>query len=491
MSDSEMEPAKKPWWKRWFVRAPLCLVILYGLLCVPADEPPLASPASSEPFLWSQDELWEHLTELSRGSTCASAETSLVRLEEYVRNEIPANASPVDDSLTTAEELFFQAAAAAASCPSAHAERLSAVQSSLREQTKRLSQTWDLADRISRERLYRLLYGTRMALEEVLLQLPIEEAGELSLQHGADIPSSADFVEREGIRIHSGDIALSRGNAPISALIARGNDFPGNFSHVALVHVEGRTLSTVEAHIEQGLVFAGEETYFRDEKLRMLLLRVRPEVASGRAAGAAADWARTHAMRGHVPYDFEMAFDDPAELFCSEVAAAAYLQESVPLWQLRTTTSAPHVARWLGALGVRHFETYGPSDLEYDPQVAVVAEWRNLGALFDDHVDDAVIDAMLTSAEHGAEVQYARARLGFARLLKGYSSLMLALGREATIPEGMNATVALRVAWFRDEFARIKRAVLSASDAYVEEQGHRPPYWELVRMANDAAGEGA
>ena len=44
-------------------------------------------------------------------------------------------------------------------------------------------------------------------------------------------------------------------NRPTSALIARGNDYPGNFSHIALVHIDSstRAITVVEAHIELGV----------------------------------------------------------------------------------------------------------------------------------------------------------------------------------------------------------------------------------------------
>ena len=75
--------------------------------------------------------------------------------------------------------------------------------------------------------------------------------------------------------------------------------------------------------------------------------------------------------------------------------------EGLALWEGLTTTSDPDTARMLGAFGVREFETYGPSDLEYDPKLSVVAEWRDPEALFADHVDVAVIDALLEGARRG------------------------------------------------------------------------------------------
>src|SRR6185503_19225813 len=97
------------------------------------------------------------------------------------------------------------------------------------------------------------------------------------------------------------------------------------------------------------------------------------------------------ARTSHVPYDFEMDYRDPSAQFCSEVASAAYARRGVHLWRGLSSMSGRGLARWLGAFGVRNFVTLAPSDLEYDPQMSVVAEWRDPEALFSDHLDNAVL----------------------------------------------------------------------------------------------------
>src|SRR5207248_8921424 len=83
-----------------------------------------------------------------------------------------------------------------------------------------------------------------------------------------------------GMDLHSGDILVSRGGAPTSALIARGNDYPGSFSHVALLHVDEKSgrASVIEAHIERGVAVSSLEQYLADKKLRIVVLRLCPEL---------------------------------------------------------------------------------------------------------------------------------------------------------------------------------------------------------------------
>ena len=180
-----------------------------------------------------------------------------------------------------------------------------------------------------------------------------------------------------------------------------------------------------------------------------------------------------------------MDADDPTRQFCSEVASTHYRDLGVPLWEGLTTTSAEGTARWLGSFGVRQFTTHGPSDLEYDPKLVVVAEWRDPDALFDDHVDSAVVDAMLERANQGANIQHSMWMLPVARLAKGYSLGLNLFGKEGPVPEGMSATVALRVKALDARHAAIKTHVQAAAEQWQEEHGYRAPFWELLRMARE------
>ena len=149
--------------------------------------------------------------------------------------------------------------------------------------------------------------------------------------------------------------------------------------------------------------------------------------------------------------------------------------------------STPGVIAWLSSLGVRHFETQEPSDLEYDPQLRVVAEWRDPEALFQDHADNAVIDVMLEAAEQGEPLGYNRYQLPLCRVLKAYSLARNWLGAVGPIPEGMSATTALRAEQLRTDHAAIKARLLEGVDRFKVERGYVPPYWALVSMAREAA----
>lgn len=464
-------------------------MIALALLYVPDCEGEV-KPAEGTPFEWDQDAVWARLQQRfdrarERGCHAASISTSerIQSLGQRVTS-LPGALDPDADELDAIERDFFEIAADVAACPSL-APRLITLYAEMRATLKDRSRAWAMHARPARNRLYRLLYGSRMAIEEVLLQM--DPSAMPTLIAGRDEPSESPSIEVRGVRVHSGDILVSRGGATTSAFIARGNDYPGNFSHVALVHVdEEGSFRTIEAHIEIGVAVAGLETYEADPKLRVMLLRPRADLKDGPFAHRAASKALERAQSEHIPYDFQMDFEDDEALFCSEVASQAYRSEGIELWKGMTSMSSEGTARWLYRFGVRHFVTHGPSDLEYDPQLVVVAEWRNAETLWQDHLDGAILDALLEGAAEGDDVSHSRAMLPIARLLKGWSWVKNRFGAEGPIPEGMSATVALRVEWLRERHRAIKAAVEEAAGAFEEEHGYRPPYWELVRLANEA-----
>ena len=474
----------------------LCSLALAAWLFVPAGSPAIVPPADARPFLWDQDAVWSSLEaafveERAAGCNDAGAriDLHLQLIEDDVRWLEAGRRSPADERIDILETRLFALAPLVAACTGYVSPAIETV-NRLRAAMKRASRNWDISDSDVRDRVYRMLYGARMVIEEVLLQH--RQADIPDLVRGTDVPSQTPSVVYEGLRLHSGDILVSRGGAPVSALIARGNDYPGNFSHIALLHIsEEQEVSVIEAHIEIGIKVATLEQYLADKKLRIMVLRLDDALAAvqadpllpHRAATAALD----EATERHVPYDFAMHYEDPQKKFCSEVASAPYRDLGVGLWEGQTTMSSIGTATWLAAMGVEQFVTHGPSDLEYDPKVVVVAEWRNRETLFDDHVDNAVIDAMLEAAERGVTMDYDYQYLPMARLMKAYSVILNVLGKPGPVPEGMSATTALRSQWLDEQHQAIKADVLVQAEVFTTTRGYVPPYWQLFEMARAAA----
>lgn len=479
----------------------LCLFESWVLLWVPlpagAQERQKAPPPSV--FIWNQDSLWESLEagfRRARNSGCEATKGNLDQRFRAARGLLEELAKkppgPDGPEFTALEEAIFGIAPLVAACGKG-IDDFFQFSTEIRRMVKERSQGWDVTSHAVRVRLYRLLYGVRAAWEEVVLQMPFGAAPSLSLVTSE--PSGTPSWTVKGVKVHSGDILVSRGGAPTSALIARGNDFPGNFSHVAIFYVDplAGEAKIVESLIERGVIISTLEEYLKDKKLRIMVLRLRgnhPAVTlDPMTPHRAAEKVFREASSRHIPYDFEMDIHNHSKMFCSEVASMAYEALGVRLWEGVSRISSPGLRRWLWGLGVRHFETQEPSDLEYDPQVSVVAEWHDPETLRKDHLDNAVTDAMLEGAEEGDELSYQWYLMPVATLVKGYSGILNLFGAAGPIPEGISPAGALRTDVYRKKHGAIAGLTAAKAEAFEREHAYYPPYWQLVKLAREAKKE--
>jgi hypothetical protein len=143
--------------------------------------------------------------------------------------------------------------------------------------------------------------------------------------------------------------------------------------------------------------------------------------------------------------------------------------------------------QWLADFGVEHFETQEPSDLEYDSQLRVVAEWRDTETLRKDHLDNAATEVMLEGAERGDRLVARWYMLPIARIAKAYSVALNWFGGVGPVPEGMSARSALKHDSYTSRHAVIRSKMTVGVERFQKELGFMPPYWELLRIARAAS----
>lgn len=474
------------------------LVVIYLVLLIPnANKRSGDTGAKGQAFAWQQDSIWYKLEQDFRNAITmdkSTLDSSLASLKMKTTATLLSlenkQSEYADSNLYVLQQQFFQLAPLVA----VQQQELNwylAFYNRFRNYIKQQSQHWNMQQAGSRNAVYRLLYGLRAATEEVVLHSNDAKLSAAMVEN--DVPTQTPAASVFGMKVHSGDILVSRGGAEVSALISRGNDYPGNFSHVALLYVDEITKQpyVVEAHIEKGVAVSRIDQYEKDKKLRVMVLRPRPDlpaiVADPMLAHKAAKRMYEAAFHRHIPYDFKMNFSDTSAMFCSEVASFAYQSQGVNIWQSSSTISGAGVVQWLHDFGVENFVTQMPSDLEYDAQLSVVTEWRDPATLFKDHLDNAVMDALLEQANNGEKVGYNTWALPGARIIKGYCAIKNYFGGIGMIPEGMNATTALRNQYFVARYSELKEKTTLLANAFQQQQHYRPPYWQLVKMAEQAA----
>jgi hypothetical protein len=473
------------------------IVALYLILLIPLDNNPVTSAGNKTPFSWSKDSLWKSLELKFISSNAGGCDKikftvdSLFKNSELFLSEISSEAlAPSNEKFIELENNIFNIAPLIPTCSQFFPDYIN-FYSNLRKVVKIQSRHWDMNSTIAKNTLYRLLYGNRIAIEEIMLQLPEDKVDPLI--KGVDEFSITPSAEILGVVVHSGDILVSRGGAPTSALIARGNDYPGNFSHIALIYIDEKTKNVfvIESHIERGVVISSLEEYLNDKKLRIMVLRLRSDLIldNPMLPHNVASFALNEAERKHIPYDFEMNINETEKQFCSEVASSAYKEYGITLWTGLSTISSKGTRSWLAAFGVKYFETQEPSDLEYDPQLSVVAEWRDPETLYKDHLDNAVTDVMLEEADSGKTLSYAWYALPIGRAMKLYSMILNLFGSEGPVPEGMSAEAALKNVNYSETHDQIKARLIILANQFKNESGYTPPYWELVNLAREARDE--
>ena len=470
---------------------------LYFLLLIPLPENTgELQKASQSPFIWDQDALWENLekTFLKARAMPNNELDSLLLLmigetDSILHAHQDITTGPEEDFYPLMEKHFFRIAPLIAAQENKSDWHIS-FYNRLRKKLKSDARSWDMNSVEARNLSYRILYGIRAAVEEILLQSSDDEF--VSTMYVMDEPSATPSVDILGIKVHSGDLLVSRGGAEVSAFISRGNDYPGNFSHVAIIHIDQETNDPflVEAHIEKGVALASLEAYLNDKKLRFMVMRPRADLeliqADPMLPHKASLYIFNESQARHIPYDFKMDYYDASAMFCSEVGSYAYKQFGLNLWEFESTISSNGIMEWLSNFGVENFVTQMPSDLEYDPMLSVVAEWRDKETLFQDHLDNAVMDALIARANNGEKLDYNIWLLPLARALKAYSFFLTAIGKEGVIPEGMGAVTALKNNDFVDRFKKCKVVAASKIAIFREENNYLPPYWQMVRFAEES-----
>ena len=59
-------------------------------------------------------------------------------------------------------------------------------------------------------------------------------------------------------------------------------------------------------------------------------------------------------------------------------------------------------------------------------------------------------------------------------------------GKIGMIPEGMSATKALKNQTFVAMHVAVKNKTMQMADEFTKLNGYRPPYWQLVKLAENA-----
>ena len=219
----------------------------------------------------------------------------------------------------------------------------------------------------------------------------------------------AEFKSYEDLR--SGDIILSRGNAYTSAAIARigTNDF--QFSHVSFVYKDPASpeIFTTEAHMEIGSVTAPIIGHINRLNSREAVFRYYDPEISHLASKHIYDrvWALQKDKKT-IPYDFTMNYKDDEKVYCSEIISGAFkhVLKDEDYFPMYKSKFSPGMVPFLNIIGVPvtketigDFDAFAPADIQFDPRLELVAEWRNPKKMEESRTKDFILTKIFERME--------------------------------------------------------------------------------------------
>ncbi|MGE3759101.1 MAG: hypothetical protein AB7H97_15165 [Pseudobdellovibrionaceae bacterium] len=222
--------------------------------------------------------------------------------------------------------------------------------------------------------------------------------------------------------IQAGDILLSRGDAFTSAVISRIGSVDNQFSHLAMVTEENGRKYVLESELNGGLQMVTLESYLSVTKSRWVILRMK-NIGSGdstpasQVAKLAAAWLADQARPGvtdprkKIPYNFGMDMLDRTQMFCSQAISFAieaacsmpgircnsvnkYVNPKILPFPLSYTSFNLDQNPLIKMLQIKVTETFAPADVEEEPSLELIAEYKNLAQIEEARMFDMILTKM-------------------------------------------------------------------------------------------------
>ena len=218
--------------------------------------------------------------------------------------------------------------------------------------------------------------------------------------HNTLYNSAFDRADDGTLPFQSGDVILTRGSLHNSAAIARIGDIDSQFSHVAMVFIDGHGRHwAVESLIERGAIVEPLADWLDHKLGRTILLRHRDTNLAQRAASLIHDRVRfANGPAGKkILYDFTMTLDNRTHnLYCSKLVRRAFREASDGMVLLPTFPTRLGMSNrdFMRRIGVTAVDTFAPGDLELETDFDVVAEWQDYRVTSELRLKDIIMDKL-------------------------------------------------------------------------------------------------
>lgn len=313
------------------------------------------------------------------------------------------------------------------------------------------------------------------------------------------------LTENQELKIRSGDLILSRGNAYTSAAISRVGEEEAQFSHLSQIYIDapvGTELSvvdalkdprvhTIEAHIEIGSFTRTLGQYFKDGVARALLFRYRgkPDDAHRAATsifkyvrGYQKDrmnerWVKRQNVNDNPPYDFKMDGKNHDEIFCAEIISMAYSTIGLNLPTFPTRLKKNELTQ---RMGIQAEFAFSPADIELDPHFEQIGEWRDLRKIDSILRKDVALSSIFDWMER-LKYTFHSTSGDNVKAMIAWTARQLDMGFSERLPKNMDRGL-IRMIFSLDRAGEILEKQLVQLEKIQKENGRefRPVYWEQM-----------
>jgi len=162
---------------KYVIRILILLVVIYTLLLIPDSKQELIPAGNKSAFVWDKDQYWSELEarfveakkakKVGRLNLTDSINAGLIELESLTNALQNETVSPDSPLFQLIEQEIFDLSVLIGACPDSLAKFIS-VFGNLRTAVKDQSIHWNTNEQTSRDCIYRLIYGGRTAIEEII-----------------------------------------------------------------------------------------------------------------------------------------------------------------------------------------------------------------------------------------------------------------------------------------------------------------------------------
>ena len=209
----------------------------------------------------------------------------------------------------------------------------------------------------------------------------------------------------KNFQFKSGDIIIVRNSSFVSAIISRIGDEDGQFSHAAMLYIDKKGKKFIlESLISKGAVIVPFKEWKRHNlHSRVVLYRyTNPNVAKNAAKRLHQFIEKSHKKKYTVLYNFKM-IPSHNEFYCSELVQYGYRLAGIK--HLPTFPTSFHIISnhpFLKDLTIEAMKAFSPNDVEVEPSVDLVAEWRNYDLTRESRIEDVIQTKVLQWMSHRA-----------------------------------------------------------------------------------------